>query len=323
METRPLGRTGTSVSQLALGTIYFGTEIDRETSFAIMDTYYEYGGRFIDTANNYATWIEGYDEPQAEYVIGEWLEERGVREEMVIATKTGFNPPHIGRSLDPDWIQESAAESRQRLGIDTIDLLYSHVDDPATSQREVMAAYANLVEADQVTYLGASNMPAWRIARANQISAAEGWPRYECVQPRFSYLIPDRDAGFGGQLPTSDEVVDYCSQAELTLVPYSPTLSGAYGRDNRPTPEQYVRDENRLKMRLVRELAERKDVDGNALALAWMLSRDHPTVPIIGCSTVDQLETNLRAIEISFSEDELKWLNSIESYGFGGWRVRE
>lgn len=323
MDTRPLGRTGESVSELALGTVFFGTEIDRETSFSIMDAYYEAGGRFIDTANNYATWIEGYDEPEAEYVIGEWLEDRGVREEMVIATKIGFNPPHVGRSLAPDWIHESAAESRRRLGIDTIDLLYTHVDDPATGQREVMAAYADLVDDGHAQYLGASNMPAWRIARANEIAAAEGWPQYECVQPRFSYLIPDRDAGFEGQLPASDELIDYCRQADLTLLPYSPTLSGAYGRDDRPIPDQYVRDENRLKMRLIEELAERKGVDGNALALAWMLSRDQPTIPIIGCSTVEQLETNLTASVISVTEAELRRLNAIESYGFDAWDVRD
>lgn len=319
---RPLGETGKSVSELALGTIYFGSQIDRTESYAILDTYYEAGGRFLDTANNYATWLDGYDEPQSEYLLGEWLDDRGVRKEMTIATKVGFNPPNQPRSLDPDVIERSVSESRDRLGIDTIDLLYAHVDDPDTAQTAYMEAFAEVVEAGHVRYLGASNVPAWRLARANRIAAEHDWPRFECVQPRFSYLLPDRDASFGGQLPATDELVDYCDQAGLTLLPYSPTLQGAYGRTDRPIPDGYVRSENRLKMNLIEEIAAERGVDGNAVLFAWMLDRDRPTVPIVGCSTVEQLETNLQSLDIAFTDAERERLNEIESYGFDGWDLR-
>ena len=322
MKEQPLGRTGETVSELALGTVYFGSRIERSTTFDILDTYYDAGGRFIDTANNYATWLAGYDEAASEYAIGEWLDERGVRSEVTIATKVGFNPPSVGHTLDPEWILDSVDASLRRLGIDTIDLLYAHVDDPDTPQSAVMEAFAAVVKAGKVRHLGTSNMPAWRIARANTIAEQNGWPRFECVQPRFSYLIPNRDAAFGGQLQTTDELIDYCEQADLTLLPYSPTLSGAYGRDDRPIPDEYVRTENRLKMDRITELAAARDVDGNALLLAWMRSREHPTIPIIGCSTVAQLEANLETVELSLSDHELELLNSIESYGFDGWDKR-
>jgi aryl-alcohol dehydrogenase-like predicted oxidoreductase len=323
METKPLGATGERVSELALGTIYFDSTIDRETSFEILDTYYEAGGRFLDTANNYATWLEGYDEPQSEYLLGEWLEERGVRDEMTIATKLGFNPPGMDRSLAPEVIRESVDASRERMGIDTIDLLYAHVDDPDTPQEDSMAAFAEVVDDGKVRHLGASNFPAWRIARANRIAEERGWPRFECVQPRFSYMIPDRDAEFGGQLQATDELVDYADQHELTVLPYSPTLQGAYGRDDRPIPEGYVRSENRLKMDAVREIAQRKGVDGNAVLFAWLLDRDQPTAPIVGCSTVEQLETNLAALDVTFTDAERERLDAIESYGFENWDLRE
>ncbi|MCU4751268.1 aldo/keto reductase [Halobacteria archaeon AArc-curdl1] len=323
METTLLGQTGESVSELALGTIYFGSTIDAETSADILDTYYEAGGRFFDSANNYPTWLDGYDEPESEYFLGEWIEERGVRENVTVATKVGFNPPHLKeRSLDPDLIRRSVDESLDRLGIETIDLLYAHVDDPDTPQTAYMEAFADVVEAEKVRHLGASNFPAWRVARANRIAADSGWSRFECVQPRFSYLIPDRDAGFGGQLPATDELVDYCNQHDLTLLPYSPTLQGAYGRDDRPISEGYVRSENRLKMEVTEDLAERKGVDGNAVALAWMLARDQFTVPIIGCSTVEQLEANLEAAAIDFTDAERERLDAIESYGFDEWDLR-
>ena len=322
MQTKPLGTTDERVSELALGTIYFGSERDRETSYEILDTYYEAGGRFLDTANNYATWLEGYDEPESEKLLGDWLDERGVRDEVTIATKVGFNPPGMPRSLEPDLIRRSVAESRERLGIDTIDLLYAHVDDPDTPQEDVMETFADLVDSGAVRHVGASNFPAWRIARANRIAAERGWPRFECVQPRFSYLIPDRDADFGGQLPATDELIDYCDQEELTVLPYSPTLQGAYGRDDRPIPDGYVRSENRLKMDVVAELADRKGVDGNAVLFAWLLERDQPTVPVIGCSTVDQLETNLEALELEFTDAERERLDAVESLGFDEWELR-
>jgi aryl-alcohol dehydrogenase-like predicted oxidoreductase len=323
MDEKPLGRTGETVSELCLGTMYFGSRLDRETSFALLDQYYEAGGRFLDTANIYATWVEGSDEPESEALVGEWLEERGVREEMTVATKLGFSYGDVPRSLDPDLIEQEVERSLDRLGLDTVDLLYAHVDDPDTAQYDVMETFAGVVDSGAVRYLGASNFPAWRLARANQLAADHGFPRFECLQPRFSYLIPDRDADFGGQLPTTDELVDYCDAADVSVMPYSPTLQGCYGRDDRSIPEGYVRSENRLKMRAVEDIADRKGVNGNAVALAWMLDRDQPTVPVFGCSTPEQLAANLDAAEVSFTDAERRRLNGIESYGLDEWDLRE
>jgi aryl-alcohol dehydrogenase-like predicted oxidoreductase len=323
MDTIPLGRTGESVSEICLGPMYFGSKVDRETSFALLDQYYEAGGRFLDTANIYATWVDGYDDPESEPLVGEWLAERGVRDEMTIATKLGFGYGDVPNGLNPDLINQEIDRSLDRMGVDTIDLLYVHVDDPDTPQTDVIEALAAAVDAGTVRHLGASNVPAWRLARANRIAKERGLPRFECVQPRFSYLIPDRDADFGGQLPATDELVDYCDQADLTLLPYSPTLSGCYGRDDRPIPDGYTRSENRVKMRIVEDIAERKGLNGNTVALAWMRSRDQPTVPVIGCSTPEQLAQNLAAVDVSFTEAEQRRLNGVETYGFEQWDERD
>jgi len=321
MDRFPLGATDASVSELCLGTMYFGSRIDRETSFALLDRYYDAGGRFLDTAANYAMWVDGCDEPASERLVGEWLAERGVADEMTVATKVGGGHG-TPRSLDPDSVGEAVAGCRDRLGVDTIDLLYAHVDDPNTPQVETMRTFAELVDDGAVRYLGASNFPAWRVARANAVADERDWPRYECVQPRFSYLVPDRDADFGVQLPATDELVDYCDVGDLTMVPYSPTLGGCYGRDDRPVPEEYARTENRVKMRAVEDIARRKGVDGNAVALAWMTDREQPTVPVVGCSTVDQLDANLEATRIEFTAAERERLDGVESYGFQ-WSRRD
>lgn len=322
LDTTRLGTTDAAVSELCLGTMYFGSRVDRDTAFDILDRYYDAGGRFLDTANIYATWVDGYDDPESEPLVGDWLADRGVREEVTVATKLGFGYGDVPQGLDPDLIRQEVDRSLDRLGLDTIDLLYAHVDDPDTPQPAVMETLAEAVDAGTVRHLGASNFPAWRLARANRIAEERGTPRFECVQPRFSYLIPDRDATFDAQLPTTDELLDYCEQAGLTVCPYSPTLQGSYGRDDRRMPEGYVRTENRLKQRVVDDLADRKGVDGNAIALAWMLDRDRPTVPVVGCSSVAQLEANLAAADVSFTAAERDRLDGIESYGFDGWALR-
>lgn len=324
METTTLGSTGETVSELCLGAMYFGSQIDEETSYELLDRYYDAGGRFVDTANIYATWVEGHDAPESEPLLGQWLAERGVREEMTIATKVGFGYQDVPRGLDPELIAREVDKSLDRLGIETVDLLYTHVDDPATPQSDTMRALDEVVSAGKVRHLGASNVPAWRLARANRLAEEHGWSRVECVQPRFSYLIPERDPSFdaAAQLPMTDELLDYCVRADLTILPFSPTLGGCYGRDDRSMPDSYVRTENRQKMKLVEELAERHGVDGNAVVLAWMLERDYPTVPIVGCSTLDQLEANLAASSVTFSDEERRRLDGIESYGYGNWEQR-
>jgi len=302
------------VSALCLGTMYFGSRIERADAFAMLDRYYEAGGRFLDTANNYATWIEGYDEPRSERVVGDWLADRGVREEMVVATKMGYNAGDTPASLAPADIEREVAGSLDRLGLDTVDLLYAHVDDRDTPQVETMRKLDALVAEGRVRHLGASNWTAWRLARANRIAEAEGLTRFDCVQPRFSYLIPHRDADFGAQVPATDELIDYCEAADLTLLPYSPTLQGQYGREDRSIPEEYVTSENRIKNEIVADIAAEKDVDGNQVVLAWMLARG-ATVPVVGFSTMAHLEANLGSLDVELDETDRARLDGVESYG--------
>lgn len=160
METTTLGTTGESISELCLGAMYFGSQLDQKTSYELLDRYYDAGGRFIDTANIYATWVEGYDTPESEPLLGEWLAERGVRDEMTIGTKVGFEYENVPRSLDLELIQREVDKSLERLGIETIDLLYAHLDDPETPQIDTMRAFDEVVTAGKVKHIGASNMPA-------------------------------------------------------------------------------------------------------------------------------------------------------------------
>lgn len=315
MEEVTLGTTGERVSPLCLGTMYFGSRTDPETSREILDRYYDAGGRFLDTANIYATWIDGYDEPESEPLLGDWMAERGNREEMFLATKVGFEYGDVPQSLDPDLIEREVERSLDRLGTDYVDLLYAHVDDRDTPLAETMAAFDRLVESGKVHHLGASNYYGWRLARANAIAEERDLTPFSCVQPRFSYLVPHRCSDFDRQRPATDELVTYCDDNGLTMLPYSPLLQGSYGRDDRRIPERYVTTENRLKMDAVEEIADRKGVSGNQVVLAWMTQREPPTVPVVGCSTVGQLQENLAALDIELTDAERERMDGIETLG--------
>jgi len=315
VRTIELGATGEAVSALSLGTMYFGSRTDEETAWELLDAYYEAGGRFLDTANIYATWIDGHPEPESEPLLGEWLAERGVREEMFLATKLGFSYADVPEGLDPDLIEQEVERSRERLGVETIDLLYAHVDDPDTPQRETMAAFQRVVDDGRVRHLGASNFPAWRLARANALAEREGWTPYSCVQTRYSYLIPRREADFGGQIPATDELVDYCDRAGLTMLAYTPLLRGSYGREDRAIPDSYTRTENARKLDALGEIADRHDATENQVVLAWMLGRDPPVVPVFGVSAPGQLEANLAALEVDLTAADRERLDGIERLG--------
>lgn len=315
MDSIRLGKTGERVSPVCLGTMYFGSKTDLETSRDLLDKYFEAGGRFLDTANTYATWLDGVDEPSSEPLLGDWMADRGNRDEVFIATKVGFEYGDVPQSLDPALIEQEVQKSLDRLGTDYIDLLYAHVDDRDTPLAETMSAFDRLVESGTVRYLGASNYYGWRLARANTIAEERGLTPFQCVQPRFSYLVPHRNSDFQRQRPATDESVSYCDDHDLTMLPYSPLLRGCYGRDDRSIPARYVTTENRQKVETVRDIAERRDISGNQVVLAWLTQRDPPTIPVIGCSTVEQLDENLAALDLTLSEHELDRLNSIETLG--------
>lgn len=196
-----------------------------------------------------------------------------------------------------------------------MDLLYAHVDDRDTPLAETMAAFDGLIESGKVRYIGASNYYGWRLSRANTIAEDRGVTPFSCVQPRFSYLVPHRYSDFDRQRPATDELVSYCDDNGLTMLPYSPLLGGCYGRDDRRIPERYVTTENRLKMDAVEAIADRKGVSGNQAVFAWMTQREPPTIPVIGCSTVDQLEKNLAGLDVALTGAERERMDGIEALG--------
>jgi len=176
--------------RLCLGGNVFGWTADEDASFAILDAFYEAGGRMVDTAQCYSFWVEGHSGGESETVIGNWLAARGVRSEMLIATKTGVMAQP--GDLAPHKVAEELEKSLERLQTDYVDLYYAHRDEETTPLDEIAAGFDALEKAGKVREIGASNFTAERLEEAYEAAEAFGYVPYTVLQNEFNLV--NRDA---------------------------------------------------------------------------------------------------------------------------------
>ncbi len=310
MRTVPLGNTGVEVNVFCLGTMLFGSSTDKAMSYRLLDQYVEAGGSFLDTANVYAQWVPGYVGGESETLLGRWMRERDNRSQIFIATKVGFLMPGVERGLRRHQIEAECEKSLKRLGVNTIDLYYAHVDDRNTSLEETMETFDRLVRAGKVRFIGASNFLAWRLEGARWVSQTHNWAEYCCIQQRYSYVRPKPGASFDPQIAANDDLLDYCRARNITMLAYSPLLGGTYTRADRPLPEQYIGPDSNARLTALKAVAEEKGATANQIVLAWMIQSEPCVIPLIGTSSVEQMRENLGALEIELSADQMARLNN-------------
>jgi aryl-alcohol dehydrogenase-like predicted oxidoreductase len=322
MKYRTIGtdpKTRREVSVLSLGTMHFGTATDEATSFAILDRYVQAGGTFIDTADNYAFWT-GTQGGESEELLGRWRRSRGVGDQIVIATKLGARPLAPGTSftdnaegLSAQVIRESSARSRDRLGVERLDLLYAHIEDPAVPLAETVAAFAALVAEGTVGLLGVSNHWAWRVERARGLAAAAGLPGYEVLQYQHSYLRPRTDLpgvgspdGVSGQV--GGDLLSYLrAEPQLTMVAYSPLLKGGYVRQDKLDAVEFAEfghPGTPARLAALREVAKDAGATVNQVVLAWLIGAEVPVIPLVGASSVAQLDESLAAVDLELTTQQ-------------------
>ena len=310
MKTIKLGHSGLDASVLCLGMLQFGTRVDRSTSFAILDRYYEAGGRFFDTANNYSKWHEGGVGKESETILGEWIKERNNRSELLIATKVGFNRDDIGPSLSRSTIEKEIDGSLARLGTDYIDLYYAHADIRTDSLEETLETFNKTVLSGKTRFLGCSNYLAWRIEKARCICGNNGWAEYCCVQQRHTYLRPAPGASFAPQVCGNDDLLDYCREnPQIRMLAYSPLLSGSYSRDDKEIPVQYSGPDSKARLAALREVAGNYSATVNQIIYAWMLAGNPSIIPLTAPTNLNQLSENLEALNIVLDQAALGRLN--------------
>ncbi|GII85488.1 oxidoreductase [Sphaerisporangium siamense] len=297
------------MTDIALGTIPFGTALDEAASFAILDRFAEAGGTVLDTANNYTFWVDGGTGDESETTIGRWLASRGARDRMVVSTKCGARPTLPGaRTLDsaeglsPSTVRAAVEGSLRRLGTDHVDVYWAHVEDHATPLEEQARVFGELVAEGKARHVGASNHPAWRIERARGLALSAGLTPYTHVQLRHSYLRPRPGVRLdeSAHVQAGEETLGYVRAEGLRLWTYSTLLSGAYTRADRPIPAQYDHPGTTRRLAALREVAGEIGATPNQVVIAWLLAQD--IVPIVGVSSLAQLDEMLGAREVKLDE---------------------
>ncbi len=313
MKTVQLGTSGVEVSVFCLGAMYFGSRTEKETSYQLLDQYVAAEGSFIDTANVYARWVSGHVGGESETLLGEWMRERKNRDQLFIASKVGFPYPGVEQGLKARQIEDECNKSLKRMGIETIDLYYAHVDDRNTPMEETLQAFDTLLKAGKVRLIGASNFLAWRLEEARGVSQTHGWVEYCCIQQRYTYIRPKAGTSFDPQIAANDDLLDYCRARGITMLAYSPLLSGAYTRKDRKFQKQYVGSDTGARLSALKKIAHESGATINQIILAWMLQSEPYVIPLVATSTKKQMQENLAALEIKLSAEQMNDLNRAQA----------
>ena len=300
---------GLEISPVALGAMNFGTTTAESDAFQVLDAYVDAGGNFVDTSNNYAHWNGTGDE--SETVLGNWFEKCGKREQIVLATKVGFDRHGQGAGLKKEQIMYWVEESLRKMKTDYIDLYYVHYDDTNTPQEEYMEAFHSLVQQGKVLRLGASNMDTWRFADANHVAEMNGYTPFTVMQQRFSYLYPKADVA--PNYPYNEicdrERLRFLNNRNIPLVAYACLAKGGYEKLERMPADFTVSS----RLDVLKNMAQEKGVNPSALVVAWLSNlyrcEGMPRViPLFSSSKAAHFLENLRGLELVLSDEEMDTL---------------
>jgi len=314
MDYRSLGRTGMQVSTLCLGCMMFGGKTGPEDSYAIIDRAIDAGVNFLDTANVYSR-------GRSEEVTGEALKHNGKRHQIVLATKvhgTMDDTDPNARGTSRRHIIEQCDASLRRLQTDYIDLYQIHRPRPEIAIDETLRALDDLVRAGKVRYLGTSTFAAWQVMESLWASKELGLNRFVCEQPPYNLL--DRRI--------ERELIPMAQTYGIGIIPWSPLagglLSGKYRRNEAVPPDSRFADMESnpmLRKRMqeqvfdvtegLQSLVEAKACTMSQLALAWCVQQPGVTSPIIGPRTMDQLEDNLEALNVTLTEQDYAAIDAL------------
>ncbi|KAF6751301.1 NADP-dependent oxidoreductase domain-containing protein, partial [Ephemerocybe angulata] len=325
---------GLHVSPICLGAMSIGDKweeygmgaMNKESSFKLLDGYFDLGGNFIDTANMYQS-------GSSEQFIGEWAEERGVRDQLFIATKFTCNPKIWDKRVsqivlyggaNSKSMHMSVEESFKNLRTTYIDLLYVHSWDYDTSIPELLAWHAlhALVLARKVLYLGISDSPAWVVSQANQYARDHALTPFSVYQGPWSVLSRSLER----------DIIPMCRHEGMAIAPWGVLEGGKIRSDAEEerrlqTGEKgrtimvpdWLRNEDQKKMsKVLEKVAEEVGAKSiSSVAIAYVMHKARFVFPIIGGRKVEHLEANLEALDISLTDEQLKFIDSTLPFDLG------
>lgn len=195
------------------------------------------------------------------------------------------------------------------MGVETIDLYFAHTFDTETPVEETMEAFYQLKKAGKIRFAGASNMYGWQLFECNQASKTKDWEGFSCLQQRYSYLQPTLDADFGTQILLTREMIEFCKLKKISIMAYSPLLSGFYSDNSKTISPYYESKSSEVKIKALHAIASELNVSANAVVLAWMLQSSPVIVPVLACSSLAQLAENMQVLHFQLSDNQIKMLN--------------
>lgn len=311
MRFTSLGSTGMSVSRLCLGCMSYGASawrpwvLDEDAARPFFRRAIEAGINFFDTADMYSLGV-------SEEVTGRALREFGRLEELVIATKVYWpmgEGPNL-RGLSRKHVVQACEASLRRLGVETIDLYQIHRFDANTPIEETLAALDHLVQSGKVRYIGASSGYAWQFAQALSASERQGWARFVTMQNHYNLLYREEER----------EMNPLCEKEGIGLMPWSPLARGLLAGSRSGVADRsastraatdayghtlYDDQSNWSIVDAVRDIATARGVPMAQVALAWLLTKPAVAAPIVGATTLSQLEDALGAVELALTAEEI------------------
>ena len=309
MEYRRIGRSGLKVSEVCLGTMSFGTQIDKDEANPIVDLAFDAGINFFDTA-------DGYGKGASEEILGELL--KGRRRQAVVATKF-FNPMGPGPNdsgMSRVHVMNAIEDSLRRLQMDHVDICYIHHTDKETPLEEMLRAVDDLVHQGKVRYVACSNYAAWRLSEALWISDSKDLARFECYQPQYSLVVRDIE----------QELVPLCLHKGLGIVAWGPlgsgfltgkykpgerTVAGSRSESGWAWHGRFFADHADETLGVLLEVAEELGKTPAQVALRWVLEQPAVTSVIAGVRTAEQLRDNVGASGWRLEGELLERLNEV------------
>ena len=307
-DLRTLGRSGLPVSPLCLGTMTFGNKgwgSPDDVSRHIFDSYVDHGGNFVDTADVYSG-------GRSEELVGSFIAERKLRDQVVLATKYSFNGGNGRKNL-----HRALEGSLRRLGTDYVDLYWVHVWDSVTPAEELLQSMTDLVRAGKIRYFGLSDVPAWYAARMATLAQAHNVPGPIALQLVYSLVARTIE----------HEHVPAARALGLGITPWSPLgagfLTGKYTRDADGKPQtgggrldlqnqpfRMFTDANWKILDVLREVSAQVEKPMSQVALAWALAQPGITSLILGASSLEQLTTNVASLAVTLDADATQRLQT-------------
>jgi aryl-alcohol dehydrogenase-like predicted oxidoreductase len=313
MEYVKLGNTGMDVSRICLGCMSFGDPegwvhkwaLDEEQSRPIIKKAIDLGINFFDTANVYSI-------GKSEEILGRALKDYANRDEVVIASKVHgqMHKGPNGSGLSRKAIMSEIDKSLMRLGTDYVDLYIIHRWDYNTPIEETMEALHNVVKAGKARYIGASAMYTWQFQKALYVAEKHGWTRFVSMQDHLNLLYREEER----------EMLPLCRSEKIAVTPYSPLASGRLTRDWSETTKRYETDQiakskydatadaDKLVVERLAKIAEKREVPRTQVALAWLLQKEPVVAPIIGVTSISQLETAVGSLSVKLTQEEIQFM---------------